>query len=54
MTSGRVVRISSDLDKAIRDMAIKNNMKYQEASRELAKLSLRIKNRGRIFKEIRF
>lgn len=50
---GRVRRISDELDRKLQDLAIKNNIKYIDASREMAKVSDKVKNR-RIFKEIKF
>lgn len=51
----KVVRISSDLDDFLRDFSIKNDMKYIDASKEVAKLNSKIKfNKSKLFKELRF
>lgn len=51
---GRVRRISDDLDNAIKEMASKNSMKYIEASKEMARLTNRVKSKVKIYKEIRW
>lgn len=52
---GRVRRISDELDLTIKNLSIKNNIKYIEASREISKLSSILRNnKNKIYKEIKF
>lgn len=50
---GRVARVSVDLDSQIRELAKKNNLKYIEASEELARMTRRFSGR-KVFREIKF
>lgn len=53
MGNGIIKRIDKELDSQINDLAKKNNMKYREASREVANMVKQV--RGKSFtREIRF
>lgn len=49
----KIVRISSELDRQIKDIMNKNNMKYVDASKDIAKLAAKFNGKS-IFKEIKF
>ena len=49
----RIVRISSELDKQIKDIMSKNNTKYIDASKDIAKLAAKFNGKS-VFKEIKF
>ena len=55
MIRTRIKRISLELDEQINSLALKNNIRYTDASRELAKLSKDFKiGKNKIFKEIKW
>lgn len=53
MKKSIVKRISKEMDCAIEDFAKKNDMGYTEASRDMAKLSKRMKG-SKVLKELEF
>ena len=49
----KIVRISEDLDKQIRDISKQSKIKYVDASKEIARFNINYQNR-KLFKEVKF
>lgn len=54
MKTGRIRRISIELDDEILDLSKKNGLRFIDASREIAKATKGIKSNNKILKEIRW